>query len=333
MVISIALVICTYNNASLLSRTLKAISQQQSYDPSTVWQVLVVDNNCTDDTVAVATHYQSLIPQLNIIQEPIQGLTPARLCGVRNTTADWIAFVDDDCLLAPNWVAAAGKFAAAHPDCSAFGGQVILDWETPPPLFVHQFHYSFAEQAHGNVARPVECLVGAGMVINRQVLQSTGWIDRPLLADRIGKRLVSGGDVELALRLGAKRPLWYTPDCQLQHVIPAYRISPRYLMRINAGLGVSKVYGDAMLWSGTYSALLRHSLEEGVRQIKAIAIDAVKALAGRRSKIAVAINAHFWWGWWKGLWQLWRMESYQRQAIIGSALPSPKKKILHEVLP
>lgn len=316
---SIALVICTYNNAPLLARCLAAISQQHT-GPLTRWQVLVVNNNCTDNTDAVVSQYQSKIPNLTMVREPTQGLTPARLCGVKNTQTDWIAFVDDDCLLQPDWVAAASRFATTHTDCGAFGGQVVLDWETQPPAFVHHFHYAFAEQTHGPDIKPVECLVGAGIIINRQALVETGWIDQPLLADRVGKRLVSGGDVELALRIGAKRPLWYVPNCQLHHIIPTYRLSPRYLMRINCGLGISKLYGDTMLWSGSYRPWLKKTLKEGIQQLRQIGIEGIKALVGKRSKIIVAINAHFWWGWWQGIWRLWRMEVHQRQMLLGSAV-------------
>lgn len=319
MKISIALVICTYNNALLLSRTLNAIAQQQ-IDNSIDWQVLVVNNNCTDDTEAVVTYYQEKIRHLAMVRESCQGLTSARLCGVKRTSTDWIAFVDDDCLIAPDWVINAARFAGKHPDCGAFGGRVVLDWEIPPPEFINQFHYSFAEQAHGDEAKSVSCLVGAGIIINRQVLLATGWIDRPFLADRVGKRLVSGGDVELALRLGAQRPLWYTPDCCLQHIIPAYRLSPRYLMRINYGLGTAKLYGDTMLWAGSYLPWLSASLKEGGKQFQQVAIEGAKAIMGKGSKTVVAINAHFWLGWCQGIWRLWWMKATQRQAILGSAV-------------
>jgi len=71
-----------------------------------------------------------------MVSETKQGKTPACLCGVKNSTGNWIAFVDDDCLLAENWVEEAARFALVHPDCGAFGGRVILDWELPLPAFV-----------------------------------------------------------------------------------------------------------------------------------------------------------------------------------------------------
>src|SRR5262245_28397298 len=126
---SIDLIVCTYDNAALLDRTLAALGRQR-VSSGVTWQVLVVDNNCTDRTPeVVAEHSRAGGVPLRMVREPRQGLTPARLCGVRNTAGEWIAFVDDDCLLAEDWVEEAARFAALHPACGAFGGQVVLEWE------------------------------------------------------------------------------------------------------------------------------------------------------------------------------------------------------------
>lgn len=317
--ITLDLVICTYNNASLLERTLEAISQQK-VSPDVQWQILVVNNNCTDETVQIVEKYSKsgLIP-LRMLTETTQGLTPARLCGVKNTNGEWIAFVDDDCLLAQNWVEMATKFALSHSDCGAFGGRVILEWETPPPAFVLNFGYSFAQQEHGDVAKKISCLVGAGMVIRRTALAESGWIDKQLLADRIGKKLISGGDVEIALRLGAKYDLWYNPDCQLKHIIPTKRIAIKYLKAINRSLGRSKLFGDSMLWSGSYESWLLVSVKKGLQDSIYLLIQWVKALKRRKSLTEIAITFNFMCGWWLGLWRMLWMNSQQRKNLLGSA--------------
>jgi glycosyltransferase involved in cell wall biosynthesis len=86
--LSIDLVICTYNNAALLERVLAAIAKQQ-VSPQVNWKVVVVDNNCTDETVIVVEKYIKFgnIPDLRIVSEPKQGLTYARL--VRCPEHNW----------------------------------------------------------------------------------------------------------------------------------------------------------------------------------------------------------------------------------------------------
>ena len=90
---SIDLVICTYNNALLLSRTLQSLINQK-VSANIKWSIWVINNNCTDQTADVVSHFASISPvPLHGVVETQQGLTAARHCGVLSTTAEWIAFI------------------------------------------------------------------------------------------------------------------------------------------------------------------------------------------------------------------------------------------------
>jgi len=318
--LSMDLVICTYNNASLLDLTLKAISRQK-VPPEVGWSVLVVNNNCTDETISVVDkHIKSgKIPSLSMVLEPKQGLTSARLCGVKNTTANWIAFVDDDCLLQEDWVLQAIRFASEHADCGAFGGRVVLDWQTPPPPWALNYGYSFAEQKLGVNPKQVSCLVGAGLIVNRSAIVNSGWTDKQFLADRVGKMLISGGDVEIALRIAANCDLWYNPKCKLKHVIPSARISKKYFRDINYGLGISKLLGDTMLWPGSFLTWLIASVIAALRSSFRIVPQALRAAIGRMEMIEVAINLSFLLGNWVGISTIIRMNAQTRRTLLGCA--------------
>jgi GT2 family glycosyltransferase len=240
-------VICTYSNGRQLEEVLAALAEQD--EDAGRWRVLVVDNNSTDDTPAVVDRWAATgsIPGLRRVVERIQGLTPARQRGVAETDGPWIAFVDDDCVLDRAWVRHAAAFAAAHPDAAGFGGRVRPVYERQPPELADR-GWLFAEQDLGDEVAPVDCLVGAGMVVSREALATAQWIDRAWFADRIGRRLVSGGDVEMALRLGATGTLWYVPDCELEHRIAAGRTELGYLTRLARGLGVSAALAGALTW-------------------------------------------------------------------------------------
>lgn len=92
-------------------------------------------------------------------------------------------------------------FARSQPSCGGFGGRVVPTYATDPPPFLAGYGWVFAEQDLGDAAIPVDCLVGAGMVLNRRALEESGWPDEPYFDDRKGSKLVSGGDVEIALRV------------------------------------------------------------------------------------------------------------------------------------
>jgi GT2 family glycosyltransferase len=313
------IVICTHNNAPLLERTLEALAQQKTSE-DTHWRVLVVDNRCTDDTAQVVERHVRVgrIPGLRRVEESQLGLTPARVRGVRETLAPWIGYVDDDCLLRPDWVEEAAQFLREHPDCGALGGQVILDWEMPPPGYFHDFAWAYAAQYQGEEDCEVGCLAGAGMIVSRRALEESGWLDKQWMSDRVGKKLVSGGDVEMALRIrSAGSPLWYHPACQLQHVIPARRISSAYLNTMNAGLGVSQTFAEAMTWPRGFASWRLNAFGQAARGVLQLLLPAAKALAGRRSKRAVLASLCFARGRWAGFFAMLRFQG--RRQLLGCA--------------
>jgi glycosyltransferase involved in cell wall biosynthesis len=317
--IELDVVVCTYNNAPSLDLTLAALRAQR-VGGGVDWRIVVVDNNCTDDTEDVVARHAAESPvPLTIVREPEQGLTPARLRGVRSTTGDWIAFVDDDCLLAEDWIQRAAEFARAQPDCGGFGGEVVLDWEEPPPEFVTRYGWAFAEQQCGPDPKRLDCLAGAGFVIRREALAKTGWLERQFLADRIGERLISGGDVELALRLAAGHELWYAPGLRLRHRIPARRTTLRYLRDVTYGLGTSKLLGDSMLWTGSYRRWLLASILASREWAGAAVRYAARSLLRRGGGKDALIQASFLRGWLAGIWRLARMNPSERRELLGLA--------------
>ena len=313
--VSIDVVICTYNNATLLDATLDTIVRQQVPE-SVDWQVLVVNNNCTDETAQVVEKHRRALP-LRAVVETEQGLTPARVRGVRETSREWIAFVDDDCLLAKNWIEQAAQFAAEHAECGAFGGQVIPRWEMTPPPFVLNRRYAFACKYHGETPHRRPWIAGAGMVVRREALTRCGWLDRQYLEDRKGGRLVSGGDMEIALRVGSVYELWYNPACKLQHVIPARRMSREYVRGVTRGLGASRHNAAALQWSGLYAAWIPYSVALavgfGVRGLFELVRDA--ATSGLDSRLAFSPAL----GWCAAMWEMFRMDAVERRELLGCA--------------
>ena len=313
--VSIDVVICTYNNAALLDETLAAIARQRVSE-GVDWRVLVVNNNCTDETPRVLEKHSQHIP-LRVVVETTQGLTPARVRGVRETSREWIAFVDDDCVLEEDWIEQAAHFAAEHEDCGAFGGHVIPHWEVSPPPYVLSRRYAFACKYHGETAHRRPWLAGAGLVVRREALVKCGWLDKQYLEDRKGGRLVSGGDMEIALRVGSMYELWYNPACRLQHLIPARRMSREYVRGVTRGLGASRHNAEALQWTNSYAAWIPYSAVFAVgfaaRGVLELARDAVTSRIDFKTAFSPTI------GWWSAMWTMMRMNSAERREVLGCA--------------
>lgn len=328
--ISLDVVICTYNRASELDRVLEALARQRG-TADLSWSVLVVDNASTDATPEVVEVHRArgTLPGLERVVETEQGLTPARRRGVAETSGDWVAFVDDDNLLEPDWLAGVAAATQDRPRIGGVGGRVVLDWAAPPPAFLHGFGFCYAEQEHGDEAREVDNLTGAGMVLRRAALAECGWLDQPLLLDRVGRGLVSGGDVEIAQRVrAAGYTLWYTPAAVLRHHIKASRMTRGYLLRANAGLGASETLVSALTWPGTFDDWRRAAWS--IWRAKMLwASELLLRAAKRRRGITAALGwTAFALGQLSGIRMVETMVVDRRDALLGAAALSGTRRRL-----
>ncbi len=325
-------VICTFDNASMLDRVLGALGAQRP--AAGRWSVLVVDNNSRDHTQEVISRHSEsgAIPGLRRVEEPTQGLTPARLCGVRATSAPWIAFVDDDCILAEDWIASAIDFARSHPDCGGFGGRVVPTYVEERPAVLARYGWAFAEQDLGDVPVTVDCLVGAGMVVNRAALRESGWTEAPFFADRVGRKLVSGGDVEIALRLaGTGRPLLYTPACTVQHIIPAGRTRMPYLLRMTRGLGVSQSLAQALTWRGPRRAWARRASRDVLVSAVSVLRMVKQAMRGPEACQDAMLGASYEVGRWVGMARVAVLLARGRCEFFGRDRPQANRHGRHAI--
>lgn len=314
---SISVVICTYNNAATLV-ALRHLAGQRDTD-GVSWDILVVDNNCTDRTRDLVYECAASMPvPCRVVTEREQGVNPARVAGARHSAGAWIAFVDDDCMLEPDWIRQAGLFIADHPDAGAFGGQVILKWEhEPPPAYVAEYGYAFAETRLGDVALARDWLVGAGMVVRRTALLATGWLDGQCLEDRIGRRLVSGGDVELGLRIALQFEVWYAPRCVLHHSIPSRRTERRYLRRLVFGLGRSSHDVAVLEWNSDPKGWWRHAFGRARRLAADGSRKALADFARRRAASEPVLALAFAAGWATGMAAFCLVDQLDRGTRLG----------------
>jgi glycosyltransferase involved in cell wall biosynthesis len=110
----ISIVIPVYNEAEALAACLESVARQ-TVKP---FEVIVVDNNCTDGSMAVAQSY----PFVRIVSEPRQGIVYARRRGYDAVRGDVIARIDADTVLPPDWLAHIAGFYDNSDRQAAFTG-------------------------------------------------------------------------------------------------------------------------------------------------------------------------------------------------------------------
>lgn len=245
--IHITIAIPTFNGAARLPAVLAGLRDQEG-TAAIAWEVLIVDNNSTDDTVAVVEQWQTQwLPNvpLRLIHETQQGAAFARLSAIADSRGELVGFLDDDTLPDVNWVAAAWAFAQAHPEAGAFGSQIHGDFEMPPPPRFERIAGFLAITERGKVPLRYEPAAkmlppSAGLVVRRQV-----WLDcvppRPFLRGRSPNSLLNSEDLEAIIQIqNAGWEIWYNPAMVLWHQIPARRVSREGLLFIVRSTGLAR---------------------------------------------------------------------------------------------
>jgi len=206
------------------------------------YEVIVVDNNSTDDTADVVREFVSSYPNWSYLCEQRQGLSYARNTGVARARAPIVAFTDDDVRVATDWVTQIVRALDAHPEVDFVGGKVYPRWDSPPPKWLTTVHWiPLAIVDHGDEpfyvdsARPW-CMVGANLAVRRQVLIETGGFspDFQRVKDVVG----STEDHEFQRRLWKQgRRGLYAPTVVVEAEVQRDRLAKSYHRRWHAGHG------------------------------------------------------------------------------------------------
>jgi len=244
-----SVVVCTHNpHLSRLQRVVRGLQEQDLPRPS--WELCVVDN-CSSQPVSSALDW-SWHPNIVHLEEPDLGLTKARSRGISESTGSLLIFVDDDNVLARDYLSRACEIAQDYPFIGAFNGSCLGEFESKPSPEVVPFlgmlalrqvdrDYWSNFEKH-SLSRPC----GAGLCVRREVAQKyvLELSSNPLklALDRKGGALASGGDDDLALtslEFGLGTGVFSL--LKLTHLIPSQRLRPDYLIRLAEGLGYSSV--------------------------------------------------------------------------------------------
>jgi Glycosyl transferase family 2 len=243
----LGVIICTHNaRPDYFSRCLAALRAQML--PVAQWDLLIVDN-LSDRPVADAFDL-SWHPNARVVREPTLGLTPARLRGIRESAADLLVFVDDDNVLALDYLQRAMAIAETHPFLGSWSGQCLPEFEAPPPEWTRRYWGTlcireFDKDVWSNLPLlPDTMPCGAGLCARRRVaLHYLGLYDRgerSMILDRVGASLVSGGDNDLAA-CACDLDLGVGLFCALKltHLMPPQRLTEDYLCRLVEGIEFS----------------------------------------------------------------------------------------------
>ena len=187
----ISLVVTTRNRSAQLADSLCRWKALEAPDGG--WELIVVDNGSTDATRAVLEAHTSLLP-LTIVTEPKPGAGRGHNAGWKAARGEVIAFIDDDCYPAPDFLSAVLRRLDEDGDVGFVGGRVLLHDQDDYPITIQtsQEHRKFVP---GEFLHP-GIIHGANLSFRRRTLEAISGYD-----PRLGPGTpFSGDDVDAQCR-------------------------------------------------------------------------------------------------------------------------------------
>lgn len=241
----LSVIICTYNREKYIYKCLQNLANNRS---NTDWELLVVDNKSTDNTLNEIKRFEQDYNPANYryILETEQGLSFARNRGIKEAKGDWLVFLDDDAFVKNDYIEKLQNYITELPDMQAFGGKIVPLFEDGKiPKWLCHWNLSWVSAL--NLGNKVKLFkgsafpTGANMGFKQEMVDLYGAFNTQL--GRTGKKLIGGEEKDFFNRLksgGAK--IYYLPEIPVQHCIPASRTTIDYIERLGFGVGVSERY-------------------------------------------------------------------------------------------
>lgn len=236
----VTVAICTWNRAKLLNRTLDSLALM-TIPRGIDWELLVVDNNCSDETPTVIDSFVSKLP-IKKLRETKQGHSHSRNCAVTHAESDFLIWTDDDVRVDREWLATYVEAFARDTECGYWGGRILPDFEVPPPRWVNANWRVFENifvirdlQGEATYVTPPEYPFGASLAV-RTALQKEYQFRPEFGRVKDGLRGFDEIDFLQSLTNRGIRGKWL-PTALLYHFVPRERMTEAFLGKFFRGQG------------------------------------------------------------------------------------------------
>lgn len=237
----VSVIVCTRNRSRLLADACATMLEMEA--PNLDWELLIVDNDSTDDTLQLAKGVEKANPErVRVMVEKEVGLSATRNAGIRAARGRILAFLDDDAFPAKDWVSGIAE-ALARPQVLCAGGPVepLFQGELPDWLDDRFLPY-LTVWDKGPEILPLtynEYPRGANIAYRAEAFERFGPFSPHL--GRKGRSLTSCEEIEHCLRIErGGGQIVYTPAARVRHWVDASRITPEWMVNRFAAQGRSE---------------------------------------------------------------------------------------------
>ncbi len=243
--VKLSVLICSYNRSDYLAGAIESCIEQSI--SSDQFEIIIADNNSTDNTRDLTDSYMQRYSNIRYIHEPIQGLNITRTSAAKAACGKYIAYLDDDARADKDWLShLLNAFENLSPNPVCVGGKILLDWEGPrPDWYPKEFDQLHAYLDHGDKGfylvpgSPGHYLIGTNMAFSRQTVLKMGGFRTH--CGRLKRRSISGAETEMINRITkAGRPVYYCPEAVVRHIVVPERRTRKFLIQRVKGDGATQ---------------------------------------------------------------------------------------------
>lgn len=232
----VSVIICTYNGAKRITETLNFLVAQivPDYIP---WEIIIVDNASTDNTLNIATTFLRKNNlngiKCSFLKENIAGKNYAFKKGLKAALYQYLLTCDDDNWLDENYIANAFTIMNGDRKIGALGGFGILEPEQPAKLKEEDLK-KITVYGSQTWAVTEHWVYGAGSIYRTEILIELidrGW--QQITTGRSGSKLICGEDVEICFIMYLQGYKILADDClTFKHFVPLARQSKAYILNL-----------------------------------------------------------------------------------------------------
>lgn len=224
--------------------------KSQTFQPKEI--VLVLD----PEPKLVEYYKKRLGTKIKIVVSDSFGLSAARNTGIKNTSSEFVAFIDDDAVANRDWL----KNLVDNFNNSTIigvGGNIIPIWPSKTPAwFPEELYWVVGCSYKGLPTKKVAIRnpIGCNMAFRRNVFKKTGLFSTD--TGRIGNELMGHDDTEFGIRAINKlsgKKIIYAPEAIVYHKVAVNRVSLKYVVKRSYSEGFSKAYIPHFYSSKTFN--------------------------------------------------------------------------------
>ena len=248
----ISVVIPTKNRAQLLQKTLDSLTlcSHQNIE----FEVIVVDNNSTDDTETISLLYSRSFDNFRYIKEKVPGLHSGRHAGLLESKGNILAYLDDDAEVEKDWLVGINE-SFQDDTLMLLGGNNYPNWHTIPPVWL-KIMWEDAKQKVGylgalsiidsdfSINMNPRLVFGCNFIIRKSALLEIGGFHPDALPEEL---LVFRGDGETYVSDKIVERDWkvkFDQRVSIYHAVTKERMTAKYFRKRAFSQGVSNSYSD-----------------------------------------------------------------------------------------